>query len=286
MWKTAVLLCLLAFPVAAKQEQVVLGNRTYLIDLPARPNGSMIVALHNAAGAPEEFRSKIRLSAPALAQGYAVIYPRGSGAQDQLSWNGLYCCGYAQENRIADVVFLDKVIADAAERFGLDAARVYLTGMGNGAVLAETYAVRRTGRVKAVAGVAGTIDLRRASATRVPLLHIHGLDDRVVPYGADGRAKIGSRRTRHPFTPVPVQINAFVAAHGSLAKTTRVIDRANDGMSVTVDTYSDASGRAQITLMTVTGGGHVWPGPQRQGAGNTQDISATTEVLRFFGEHR
>ena len=286
MWKMAVLLCLLAFPVAAEQKQVVLGNRTYLIDLPAKPNGSMIVALHNAAGAPEEFRSKIRLSAPALAQGYAVIYPRGTGAKDQLSWNGLYCCGYAQENRIADVVFLDKVIADAAERFGLDAARVYLTGMGNGAVMAETYAVRRTGRVKAVAGVAGTIDLRKAPATRVPLLHIHGLDDRIVPYGADGQPKIGGKRTRYPFTPVPVQIDAFVAAHGGLARTTRVIDRANDAMSVTVDTYSDASGLAKVTLMTVTGGGHVWPGPNRQGAGNTRDISATAEILQFFGIHR
>lgn len=284
MWKLALAICLFAFQGVAEQQKVVLGNRTYLIDLPDHPNGSFILALHNASGTPEEFREKTGLSGAALAEGYAVIYPKGSGQ----SWNGFYCCGYAQVEKIADIKFLDLVISDAASRFGLDPSRVYLTGMGNGSVMAGTYAARRANKVKAVAGVAGTIDLRRAPAARVPLLHIHGLDDEVVPYGLTGQEagkERGAEGRRFPFTAVLVQIKAFVAAHGLGKKTTRLINSFNDGTSVTEENYIDATGRTQVRLMTISGGGHVWPGPGRNGAGNTREIAATAEVLRFFAEH-
>ena len=284
MWKLALAICFLAFQGVAEQQKVLLGNRMYLIDLPDNPNGSLILALHDASGTPEEFRMKIRLSGPALAKGYAVIYPEGSGK----SWNGFYCCGYAQVKNIGDIRFLDLVISDATSRFELDRNRVYLTGMGNGSVMAETYAARRADKVKAVAGVAGTIDLRRTPAARVPLLHIHGLEDEIVPYGLTG-PEVGSERgaegRRNPFTAVPVQIKAFVAANGRLKKTTRSINSFNDGTSVTEDNYVLATGRTQVRLMTISGGGHVWPGPRRRGAGNTREIDANAEVLRFFAEH-
>lgn len=280
MWKLVVIFFLIAFEAVAAPQRVVLGKRSYIIDLPANSNGSIIVALHNASGNPEEFSSKTRLSGPAMAQGYAVIYPLGFG----LSWNGFYCCGPAQVKRSADIQFLDLVIADATARFKLDAGRVYLTGMGNGAVMAETYAARRASKVKAVAGVAGTMDLRRTSASRVPLLHIHGMDANVVPFGTTG-PEFGTEHESDPFTPVPVLIKAFVGAHAQLTKTTRTIDSRNDGTSVIEENYNDSDGVTQVRLLAIVGGGHVWPGKERKGSGNTQEISATKEVLRFFAEH-
>lgn len=280
MWKLALMLCCLGFGASAEQQRVLLGSRSYVIDLPANPSGAVIVALHNASGHPEEFRGKIRLSAPATAKGYAVIYPYGLGG----SWNAFYCCGSAQVNRSADMRFLDLVIADAVARYGLSPGRVYLTGMGNGAIMAETYAARRAGAVKAVAGVAGTLDLRRSPAAAVPMLHVHGLEDTVVPYGLE-RPGFGSDREGPAFPAVPPVIAAFVAAHGGLAKSTRRFDKVNDGTSIIEDNYRNAAGRTQVRLITIVGGQHVWPAPQRRGKGNTQDIGATTEVLRFFGEH-
>lgn len=280
MWKWMMALCLVAGQAAAEVKQVVLAGRSYVIDLPARPTGAMIVALHNASGDPAEFRDAILLTGPALAQGYAVIYPQGTGN----AWNGFYCCWPAQQRRTPDIQFLDTVIADAAGRFGLDAGRVYLTGMGNGSIMAETYAARRAGKVKAVAGVAGTVDLGRTPAAAVPMLHIHGTADTVTPYGIEA-AGVGTKRRRGTFPTVPLQIEAFVRAHGGLAKTSRVIDRVNDGTTVRQDDYTDARGRVQVRLLSIQQGGHVWPGPQRKGKGNTRDISATAEALRFFALH-
>ena len=95
--------------------------RSYLIDLPSRQSGAIIVALHSAASTPTEFREKSGLSSRALPNGYAVIYPRGTGDEASLSWNGLYCCGNGQVENVNGIGFLDLVIADAAERFGPDA---------------------------------------------------------------------------------------------------------------------------------------------------------------------
>jgi polyhydroxybutyrate depolymerase len=262
---------------------VPIGNsgRHYLIDLPAHPNGAMIVALHAAARSPEDMRKTTGLSPRALAQGYAVIYPQATGGEDHASWNGFYCCGAAQSNQVDDMGFLDKVIADASVRFHLDPSRVYLTGMSNGAVMAETYAVRRARHVKAVAGVAGTVDLVRSPAARVALLHIHGTEDKMVPF-AKG---YGTKHRGFTFTPVAVEIAAFVAAFGGLHLETRRLGKGQGGIYVVEDDYNDAAGQTQVRLLTVVGGQHVWPEPGRMGKGNTQDISATDEVLRFFAQH-
>ena len=77
----------------------------------------------------------------------------------------------------------------------------------------------------------------------------------------------------------------MVAAFGGLAVSSRRIDRVKDGPSVVEENYSDAAGVTQVRLLTVIGGQHVWPEPGRRGLGNTQDISATAEILRFFESH-
>ena len=273
--------------MAAAAPQVVTLNdgREYLIDLPAnRANAPLIVALHGGGGNPQQFSRASGLSRPANRLGYAVIYPKGSGRR-LLTWNGGYCCGPAARERVDDIGFLDAVIADAADRFGLNPARVFLTGMSNGAILAEAYAAARPDAVRAVAGVAGTLDLAQYPPQRaVPLLHIHGTADTHVPYDGGPGSK-GLTTTR--FTPVNDVIAAFYALNGHLVRTDRKIDKVDDGMSVAATTWS-AGGHPVIRLLTVEGGGHVWPGGRRaQRQDNaTGDIDATTEILRFFTENR
>ncbi|WGV17019.1 alpha/beta hydrolase family esterase [Fuscovulum ytuae] len=273
------LLLLLALPVAA--ETVPLGDRFYRIDLPQAPAGApLIVALHGGGGGADQFARNSGLSAPANGQGYAVIYPEGTGRA--ATWNAGYCCGQAQRRRVDDLAFLDAVIADAIRRFGLNPARVYLTGMSNGAMMAETYAAQRPGKVRAVAGVAGTLDTARVTPKGpVPLLHIHGRADDRVPY-AGGMGK----GLRASFASVASVEAAFLAPFQMLARTERVIDRAEDGMRVVERNYADNAGVTQIRILTIEGGGHAWPGSRRAPRqGGTRDITANAEILRFFAEH-
>lgn len=275
------LLALATAPAAA--ETIRLGDRSYRIDLPANPQGApIIIGLHGGGGSADQFARSSGLSRPANRQGYAVIYPEGTGRA--ATWNGGYCCGSAQRNRVDDMAFLDAVIADATRRFGLNPERLYLTGMSNGAIMAETYAARHPGRVRAVAGVAGTMDTGRIRVKGpVPLLHIHGTADAMVPYaGGLGDSSL----TRTNFASVASVEAAFLAPFPMLARTEHVIDPAADGMRVIERNYADGRGRVQVRIQTIEGGGHAWPGSSRAARqGATQDISATTEVLRFFADH-
>jgi polyhydroxybutyrate depolymerase len=281
------LILLALSPTFLAAETVRLGERFYEIALPPDPKGApLILALHGGGGSPDQFARASGLAGAALREGYAVAFPAGSGRRGDalLTWNGGYCCGYAARNRVDDQAFLAAVIRDATDRYGLDPRRVYLTGMSNGAIMVETFAARNPGKVRAVAGVAGTID---TGATRVagpvPALIIHGTADAMVPYaGGRGDASL----TRTDFASVPSVVDAFLAPWGAVQTSTRKIDRHDDGTSVTVTDHSK-TGRVVLRLITVEGGAHHWPGGRkaRMTEGKTREIDANAEILRFFALH-
>ncbi len=278
-------LCL-ALPAMA--ETIRLGDRWYEIVLPRAPKGApLILALHGGGGDPDQFASASGLGAAATAAGYAVAFPAGSGRRGErlLTWNGGYCCGYAQRTRVDDIGFLKAVIRDARDRFGLS-DRVFVTGMSNGSILSETFAAQNPDLVRAVAGVAGTMDTGsyRVKAP-VPLLIIHGTADTMVPYaGGQGDTSL----TRTDFASVASVVSAFLAPWGGgLSQTSREINRKPDGTTVIVTDYRKGD-RPVLRLMTVESGAHHWPGGRkaRLKEGKTQEIDANTEILRFFDLYR
>jgi polyhydroxybutyrate depolymerase len=284
MRKIALLIALLiSQPLGA--ETVRLGDRWYDIELPANAKGApLILALHGGGGDPDQFASASGLARAANRAGFAVAFPAGTGRRGErlLTWNGGYCCGSAARKGVDDIGFLKAVIKDASDRFGVDGSGVYLTGMSNGSILSETFAAKNPGLVRAVAGVSGTMDTSRTRVQgKVPALIIHGTADTMVPYeGGQGDTSL----TRTIFASVPSVVKAFLAPWGGvLAKTSRTIDRKNDGTSVIVTDYQKG-GRIVLRLMKVVGGAHHWPGGRnaRLSEGKTQEIDANTEILRFF----
>ncbi len=288
MRKIAVLIALLSVSLPAAAETVQLGDRWYEIALPAQPKGApLILALHGGGGDPDQFAKASGLARAATGAGFAVAFPAGSGRRDErlLTWNGGYCCGYAARQGVDDIGFLKQVMQDAAKRFGVDGSGVYLTGMSNGSIMAETFAARNPGLVRAVAGVSGTMDTSRTRVQgRVPALIIHGTADPMVPYaGGVGDSSL----TRTDFASVASVVQAFLAPWGGvLAETGRTIDRKEDGTSVVVTDYQKG-GRVVLRLMTVESGAHHWPGGRkaRMAEGKTREIDANTEILRFFAMH-
>lgn len=288
MLRALTLILALLIPLSpASAETVRLGDRWYDIVLPANPQGApLILALHGGGGDPAQFASASGLGAAATRAGFAVAFPAGSGRRGDrlLTWNGGYCCGSAARQGVDDLGFLKAVIADASSRFGVDGTGVYLTGMSNGSILSETFAAKNPDLVRAVAGVAGTMDTRRTRVQgRVPALVIHGTADTMVPFeGGKGDTSL----TRTDFASVASVVQAFLAPWGKTTTTTRTIDRRDDGTAVTI-TDHQKGGAVVLRLITVEGGAHHWPGGRkaRLTEGKTQEIDANTEILRFFALH-
>lgn len=270
------------------QEVTLPDGRFYRIDLPADPKGApLILALHGGGGNPDQLASASGLARAAVANGYAVAFPAGSGRRGDrlLTWNAGYCCAYAQRQGVDDLAFLQAVIADAEARFALAPGRTYLTGMSNGSMLAEAFAATHPEGVRAVAGVAGTMDVGRYPVTgRVPLLVIHGTADQMVPYdGSDGPRSL----TGTDYASVGSVVRAFLAPWGGgLDESATVIDSADDGTRVLVTDYRQGA-TVVLRLMVVEGGAHHWPGGRkaRLAEGKTEEIDANTEILRFFALH-
>ncbi|MDO6589554.1 hypothetical protein DS901_07185 [Loktanella sp. D2R18] len=269
-------LILLLIPFQAVAETVRFSDgRYYRIDLPDDVTAPrVIVGLHGGGGGPEQFARSTRLSDAALRLGYAVIYPAGSGAIK--TWNVGYCCGAATRNNVDDLAFLDRVIDDAGARFGLNAERVYITGMSNGSMMAEYYAARRSQRVAAVVGVAGSFDATTRLRDAVPLLVIHGTADQNVPFnGGEGV----NTRNGTDFSAVADVIIRFAAAFGrnvqEVEMRSGVVWRHN---------YMDAHNKPVVVLIRIDGGGHVWPGGRRTQR-EPSSINATQEALSFFALH-
>lgn len=290
LFRAILLFCALATPATARESRVDLGDRFYLIDLPEVAEGApLILALHGGGGNPAQFARSSGLGRAVTAAGYAVVFPAGTSRRGGrlLTWNGGYCCGAAARNGVDDEAFLKAVIADAAARFGLNGQRVFVTGMSNGAILAETFAARNPRLVRAVAGVAGTMDTGRIRVTGpVPALVIHGTADNHVPY-AGGRGE--NALTGTDFAPVEAVVKAFLAAQpGVLMVTQSRIDAdPKDGTAAEVTDWT-RGGKVRVRLIRIEGGGHHWPGGRKaRGAdGKTREIDANAEILRFFAPYR
>ena len=262
-------------------------GRRYLAVLPRQsPGAPLIVALHGGGGQARTFAAKSGLAPAATAAGYAVIFPDGTGPWNAHTFNAGYCCGTAARDGVDDLSFLDAAIADAKARYRLDPGPVVITGVSNGAMLAEAYAATRPQAVRAVAAVAGTLDLARFPPRGpVPLFILHGSNDRNVPLAGG----LGPRaRNRVPFTPVQSVVEAFLRPWGTanLERTQRETPRDAEGFALKETTWSRA-GHPVLRLLIVEGGDHDWPGAapsaRRQGR-SPSTLSANAEILRFLDE--
>ena len=91
------------------------------------------------------------------------------------------------EGKPNDVEFISRLLDDLASVVNVDPLRVYATGMSNGGMMCYRLAAELSGRIAAVAPVAGTMAISEAKPQRsVPVLHFHGTADRIVPFAGPG----------------------------------------------------------------------------------------------------
>lgn len=262
-------------------------ERSYLVHVPpgydpTRPT-PVVLVFHGGGGNAENARRMTGFDAVADAEGFIVVYPNGTGRQPDrlLTWNGGHCCGYAMEQKVDDMGFVQALLANLETVANVDKRRIYATGMSNGAIMSYRLACELSDVIAAIGPVAATQNIDECAPSRpVPVLHIHGDADRHAPYegGVGEESLVGVH-----FESVETTIEFWVR-HNGCGPTPKVTQSGDLRHTV----YSGCRQDAAVELYTIIGGGHAWPGGQpgwKGGDVSTTGLNASQVIWEFFAAH-
>lgn len=238
---------------------------------PTRPT-PVVLDFHGYTMSAQTQADLTRLPAKADSAGFIAVHADGTGTPQ--GWNAGDCCGTPAATNLDDVGFALALLDELEARLCVDARRVYATGFSNGGFLAHRLACEAADRVAAIAPVSGVIGIDTCTPSRpVPVMHFHGTADTIVPY--DGGGLTG-------FRAVETTIAEWAARNDCTGEPVETFAQGDSRCLA----HRTCSGGAEVTLCTVTGGGHTWPGGAYFPGGHiTTDLSATDAMWDFFVAH-
>ncbi|GAB4440338.1 MAG: PHB depolymerase family esterase [Anaerolineae bacterium] len=262
-------------------------TRTYRLHLPPDydadgPPLPLVINLHGLASNAAQQEGFSGMSEKADEAGFVVAHPQGRGAPAR--WNMAPETGPDGEVQNPDVVFIRALVAHLQATLNIDPARIYVTGMSNGGGMANRLGCDMADVFAAIAPVAGAYALadQCAPARPVPVIAFHGADDPIVPYDGVDRLAFSPGLS---LPPVPAWAADWAARNGCAETPAVAVTPYAEG-DVTVQTWDDCDAGAEVTLYTIDGLGHVWPGGARIPLlGETGPIRATDLIWAFFETH-
>jgi polyhydroxybutyrate depolymerase len=226
----------------------------------------LVINLHGYNSNAKQQENLSQMSVKADAAGFIVVYPEGLG--DSQSWK----FGSRSEGQ-ADVTFIRDLIQHMSSQFSIDPKRIYVTGISNGAEMSYRLACDLADTIAAFAPVAGGYPpFNDCQAARpIPAVAFHGTADHLLPYG--GKPPL--------LQPVHDWATSWAARNGC-APTPAITFQKKD---VTGETWGNCRDGADVTLYTIAGKGHSWPGSSMPEQITTHEINATDVIWEFFAAH-
>ncbi len=245
----------------------------------------LVLVLHGGGGNGENVQEMTGFTAVARREGFAVAYPEGTGRLGRLlTWNAGHCCGYAMSEGVDDVGFLTALVERLVADGLVDPARVYVTGMSNGAMMAHRMGAEASAHVAAIAPVVGGLfgDERRPSVP-VSALLINGALDRSIPVdGGQTGGRFANAWDGTPLRPVAFQGDFWASANGCRDAGREVV------RGVVRERTAICPPGVAVRSLLLHDNGHAWPGGQpgsARGDVPSTAIDATEVIWAFFLAH-
>jgi polyhydroxybutyrate depolymerase len=262
-------------------------TRTYQLHVPAGASGKtlpLVVALNGRGGTGAEFSKYSRFDAVADREGFIIVYPDGY----QKSWADGRGGTPADQANVNDVAFISSLIDRVEKQFKIDPARVYATGMSNGAHMSQRLACELSNRIVAVGVVAATmgqnLEMSCKPGKPVSVLLIHGTTDPLSPY-AGGTESAG----RGVVISAEAAVTKWVGlnACGLQPTIAALPDTTNDGTRVNRWVYGGCSSGSEVVFYQIEDGGHTWPNapqylPESLVGKTSRDLDASAVIWSFF----
>jgi polyhydroxybutyrate depolymerase len=248
-------------------------ERRYRLYRPAtlKPRPGLVIDLHSArtSGFLEELATRFDAQADRLQ--WLVAYP--DGVAD--GWEPYGCCQHAG---VDDVAFIGELISRLESTDGVDPARVYVTGLSRGGMMAYRLACELSRELAAIAPVAGNMADEHGAVRGVAcqpdhpvsVLAVHGSADAEVPIQGGGR-----------FAPLEDVIGRWRELNRCASAGSATV-----GGPVTARTWRCEAG-SEVTALVVQGVGHTWPGLPLSSLpwGPAASLDASRVIAEFFAAH-
>jgi polyhydroxybutyrate depolymerase len=253
------------------QRTLTVGDmeRSYFIHIPEGLTSQqalpLVFVFHGYQESGTSARNYTGFDQVADENGFIVVYPNGRGSSSARSWNASGCCGYALQNEVDEPAFVRAIIADVETILSVDAKRIYATGFSNGALLSYRLACEMSDTFAAVAPAGGVLMYEPCAPQQpVSLMHVHGMQDSVVPFDGGGSGI--------QFPPVEESLNTWITLDGCSGEE----QTEQDGI-LTHTTYGVCEPGISVELYAIDGIGHSWPSQY------VLPISQT--IWEFFAAH-
>ncbi len=274
--------------------------RSYFIYLPPAYDGKnaapLLFLFHGGGGRGVRMVNFTGFDSIARENGLVVIVPEGYDHH----WNdGRIGVSKAHKENVDDMAFVRAIYQNVCKELNIDRARVYATGVSNGAMLSLRLALEEPDIFAAVAAVVGSLpeplSKKQWHGRPLPLLMINGTKDPLVPYeGGDVhfyKKKLGR------VISVPDTVR-FFASHNKCNSAPVVseleLKQNKSGLAVMKTEYACPGGDAEVVLYSIEGGGHTWHRDSRLARylpelaiGKTcRDIDSSEIIWSFFQKHK
>lgn len=173
----------------------------------------LVIVLHGGLSSAERVQGVLPLFDEAARSGFRVAYLDGTlegrPRANRRTWNAGDCCSEARDQGVNDVGYISDVISTLVGQGLTTSRQVYLVGHSNGAMMAYRFACTRPDMIGGVIGLAGVLVIPSCpNSAGVRILHVHGLEDNLVPIGGGGG---GDRLAGQPFRSVQQTTDALRA---------------------------------------------------------------------------
>jgi len=247
----------------------------------------LVIVLHGGGGNARNAAYMTGFSRKSDEEGFIVVYPNGTGKLKRdilLTWNAGNCCGYALENNIDDTGFIDALIERLERQLPINERQIFVTGISNGGMMSYRIGCELSGKIAAIAPVAGALNLEECKPTHpVSVIIFHGTEDKHVLYKGGKPLRQADRNERIDRS-VSYAVSFWVG-HNKCSVNPKV----DENGSIIKEAHGNCENGSDVVLYTIKGEGHTWPGGKKGGYPGADEsigeISATDIMWDFFKNH-